>query len=278
MRWLVLLLPFAAFAQLGADRSVVAESVSNVHTNYSWRKNVIMETEGGQLRDKQHALATVANAAAQAETADGVGRVASAWRQGFSNGVESLSATLSSVPRTGRYVSLRFPLVPQTSRRFDIYVVSNRYDSAANEDILWIYFGQSYTNPPTMMVPYVYESGFTTNRVAASWKKAGTTDHFTNTVTLVGRADGANRTYVCHKLHVPRPAVLAGVPCNLDPHGKWGGPGGVVFGSYLLTVTQSGVTYPTYTGPVTNQEAGVVALFDNGAFLGTVPIGEEIGQ
>ena len=275
MKWLIpFMLPFAAFAQLGADRSVVAESVSNVHTNYSWAKNVIMETEDGALRDKRHALATSANAAAQQTTADQVGRVAQAWRQGFSNGVESLSASLSNVPRTGRFIGLKFPLLPQTSRTFDIHVVSNRYNSTTHEDELWIYFGQSFTNAPTITVPYVYESGLTTNRVAGSWKKAGTSAHFTNTVDLtVARASGPDIVYPkCHKLFVPRPAELRGVPCNLNPNGVWGGPTGVAFGSYLLTVTVSGTTYPTYTGPVTNQAAGVVALFDNGAFLGTVPI------
>ena len=277
MKWLLLMLPFAAFAQLGADRSVVAESVSNGHTNYSWRKNVVMETEDGELRDKKRVLAGAADAAAQQETAERVGRVAQAWRAGFSNGVESLSASLSNIPRTGRFISLTFPLVPQSSRPFDIFVVSNHYDSAAHEDLLWIYFGQTFTNAPTMTVPYVYESGLTTNRVAGSWTKAGTTDHFTNTVDLViPRAAGADHVYgKCHKLHVPRPAALWGYPLNLDPHGKWGGPGGVAFGSYLVTVTQAGATYPTYSGAVTNEAEGVVALFDNGAFLGTVPIEEE---
>lgn len=277
MKWLLLMLPFAAFAQLGADRSVVAESVSNVHTNFSWRKNVVMETEDGELRDKKKVLAGVADAAAQQETAERVGRVAQAWRNGFSNGVESLTASLQDIPRTGRFVCLTFPLIPQSSRPFDIFVVSNHYDSVAHEDLLWIYFGQTFTNAPTMTVPYVYESGLTTNRVAGSWTKAGTTDHFTNTVDLViPRAVMADHVYrKCHKLHVPRPAALWGYPLNLDPHGRWGGPEGVAFGSYLVTVTQAGVTYPTYSGAVTNEAEGVVALFDNGAFLGTVPIEEE---
>lgn len=268
-----LALPASAQETLGAERSIVAESVSGVVTNFSWQKNVVTETEDGQLRDKARVLASSAQAAAEEETAAGVGRVAVAWRQGFSNGVESLRASLSNVPKTGKFISLKFPLVPMTSRRFDIYVASNSYSSASNEDILYIYFGQSFTNAPTMMVPYVWESGFTTNRVAGSWTKTGTSDHFTNTYDVVlHRTSSADVHYTCHKLYVKRPESLRGIPCNLNPHGKWGGPDGVAFGSYLLTVTEEGVTYPTFTGPVTNSEAGVVALFDNGAFLGTVPI------
>lgn len=275
MKWLLMLLPFAAFAQLGADRSVVAESISNVHTNYSWRKNVVMETEDGGLVEKQGVLATVADTAAQKETAESVGRVAAAWRRGFSNGVETLSASLSNVPRTGRFIGLKFPLIPQSSRPFDIYVASNHYNAVTHEDELYVHFGQSFSNSPSMTVPYVYESGMTTQRVPGVWRKAGTANHFTNVYSVVlHRSNAVDIAYTCHKLFVPRPAALWGVPCNLDPHGRWGGPEGVAFGSYLLTVTQLGVTYPTFSGSVTNVEAGVVALFDNGAFLGTIPIEE----
>ena len=59
-----------ALAQLGASGSIIAESVSNVHTNYSYRKDIIKETEDGRLKDRQRKLATVADAAAQAETAE----------------------------------------------------------------------------------------------------------------------------------------------------------------------------------------------------------------
>ena len=263
----------SASAQLGAERSIVAESVSGVVTNFSWQKNVVTETEDGQLRDKAGVLASTAQTAAEEETANSVGRVAGAWRQGFSNGVESVKASLSNVPKTGRFITLKFPVVPMTSRRFDIYVASNSYNSVANEDELYIYFGQSFTNAPTMTVPYVWESGFTTNRVAGSWTKPGTSNHFTNTYDVVlHRTSSADVHYTCHRLFVKRPDALRGIPCNLNPHGKWGGPDGVAFGSYMLTVTEGGTMYPTFTGQVTNVAAGVVAIFDNGAFLGTVPI------
>lgn len=260
---------------LGADRSIVAESVSNVHTNYSWEKNVVTETADGQLRDKQRALASAADAAAQAETVKSVGNVAKAWRTGFSNGVASVAAALANIPKNGRFIRLEFPLIPQTSRKFDIFVVSNSYNSAANEDTMWIYFGQSFTNAPTMTVPFVYESGMTTQRVVGAWKKAGTSDHFTNVVNITRVISGESVTYPCHKLYVKRPDVLANVPCNLFPHGVWGTPEGVTFGSYLLNVVIDGTTYPTWTGQITNVTEGVVAIFDNGAFLGTVPIQEE---
>ena len=266
-------LTLSAIAQLGSDRSVVAESVSSVVTNFSWKKDVITETDDYSLKDRQRVLASAANAAAQEQTAEGVASLASAWRRGFSNGVDSVQSSLSNVPRTGRFIGLRFPLVPQTSRKFDIYVASNHYDSASNEDILYIHFGQSFTNSPSMVVPYVWESGMTTQRVAGTWKKYGTTDHWTNTYDIVLRRSGsADIHYTCHKLHVPRPVGMQNIPCNLDPHGRWGTDMGVAFGSLLVTVTTGGTTYPTYTGMVTNQQEGVIAIFDNGAFLGTIPI------
>lgn len=272
----LIIFPAVAFAQLGADRSIIAESVSNVHTNYSWRKDIITETEDANLKDRQRVLATVAGAAAQEATVEGVGRLATAWKNGFSNGVESLSASLSNVPRTGRFIGLKFPLIPQTSRKFDIYVASNYYNSATHEDILFVHFSQSFTNQPSMVVPYVWESGMTTQRVAATWTKPGTSDHWTNTYDIVHlRQNDSDIHYTCHKLHVARPAGLWGVPCNLNPHGVWGGPDGINFGSYLLTVVDGNDSFPTYTGEVTNQTAGVVAVFDNGALKEIVPIEEE---
>lgn len=277
IRAIFILVPFLAFAQqVSLDRSIVAESISNVHTNHSWNKDVIAETLDGQLVDRQGVLASVADASAEEETAKGIGKIAAAWNEGFSNGVETLKKKLDDVPRTGRFIGLKFPVIPATSRKFDIYVVSNYYDSAANEDVLFIYFGQSFTNAPTMVVPYVYESGFTTQRVAGTWTKSGTDDRFSKTRELsIYRNTEGTVSYKCHKLYVKRPPILSGIPCNLDPNGVWGGPEGISFGSYLITVSVGGDVFPTYSGFVTNETLGVVAIFDNGSFNGIVPIGEE---
>lgn len=278
IRAIFMLIPFLAFAQqsVSLDRSIVAESISNVHTNHSWNKDVIAETSDGKLVDRQGVLASVADASAEEETAKGIGKIASAWNKGFSNGVEMLKKKLDDVPRTGRFIGLKFPVIPATSRKFDIYVVSNYYNSAENEDVLFIYFGQSFTNAPTMVVPYVYESGFTTQRVAGTWTKPGTDDRFSKTreLSIYRNTEGTVR-YKCHKLYVKRPPVLSGIPCNLDPNGVWGGPEGISFGSYLITVSVGGDVFPTYSGFVTNETLGVVAIFDNGSFNGIVPIGEE---
>lgn len=271
--FLAFIAPLVAFAQLGADRSIVAESVSNVHTNYSWKKDVVAEDEYDKLIDRQRVLASAARVAAEAETVSGMERLATSWKNGFSNGVETLSASLSNVPRTGRFICLKFPLIPQTSRKFDIYVASNYYDSASNEDIMFVHFGQSFTNQPSMVVPYVWESGMTTQRVAATWIKSGTSDNWTNTYDIVqGRSGEQDIHYTCHKLHCKRPTAIKDVPCNLNPHGVWGGPDGMNFGSYLLNVIDGDNVYPAYTGSVTNQEAGVVAVFDNGALKEIVEI------
>lgn len=270
---LAFIVPLAAVAQLGADRSIVAESISNVHTNYSWRKDLIAETEDGELVDRRRVLASAARVSAEAETVAGMERLANSWKQGFSNGVETLSSSLSEVPRTGRFIGLKFPLIPQTSRRFDIYVASNYYNNVTHEDIFYVHFGQSFTNPPSMVVPYVWESGMTVQRVTASWSKAGTADHWTNTYDIVQRRSvDSDIHYTCHKLRSPRPMGIRNIPCNLNPHGVWGGPDGMAFGSYLINVVEGNNVYPAYTGEVTNQEDGVIAIFDNGALKEIVEI------
>lgn len=272
---LAVLAPFAAFAQLGADRgSVIVESVSNVQTNWSFGKDIVTETEDGGLMDRRKVLVSAADAAAEAETAESVGRVSKAWAEGFARGTNELHAALYNLPTNGILVGLRFPLIPQTSRRFDIYVASNHYDSVAHRDELYVYFGQSFTNPPTMTVPYVWNSGMTTQRVAGVWTRAGTSDRYTNVWNVVEQLKAGPVTYPCHRLFVLRPPDLWGLPLNLNPHGRWGGPDGVAFGSYLLTVGGR----PTFTGTVTNLEEGVVATFDNGAFVGLEPIKQEENQ
>lgn len=266
---LFLLLPLAASAQLGADRgAVIVETVSNVQTNWSFGKDIVTETGDGVLMDRRRVLVSAADAAAEAETAESVGRISKAWSEGFARGTNELHAAMAGIPTNGILVGLRFPLVPQTSRLFDIYVASNHYDSVANRDELYVYFGQSYTNPPTLTVPYVWNSGVTTQRVAGAWTRAGTGDRFTNVWNVVEQLKDGPVTYPCHRLFVPRPPELRGLSLNLDPHGRWGGPDGVAFGSYLLSVGGT----PTYTGQVTNDVDGVVATFDNGALVGLEPI------
>ena len=266
---LFLLLPLAASAQLGADRgAVIVETVSNVKTNWSFGKDIVTETEDGALMDRRRVLVSAADAAAEAETAESVGRISKAWSEGFARGTSELRAAMAGIPTNGILVGLRFPLVPQTSRRFDIYVASNHYDVATGRDELYVYFGQSYTNPPTITVPYVWNSGMTTQRVAGVWTRAGSNDRYTKVWNVVEQLKDGPVTYPCHRLFVPRPPELRGLSLNLDPHGRWGGPDGVAFGSYLLTV--GGL--PTYTGVVTNDVDGLIMTIDNGACVGLEPI------
>lgn len=255
----------AVFAALAQERNaVVIESVSNVQTNFSWGKDVVTEEvgAGGRLRDRQGVLVSAADVAAEAATASNVTRVAQAYSEGFGRGTNELAAAMANLPTNGILVGLRFPLVPQTSRKFDIYVASNHYDSASNRDELYVYFGQSYTNPPTMGVPYVWDSGATTQRVAGVWTLPGTLHRWTDVYSVTERQKSGTVAYPCHRLFVARPSALRGLPLNLNPHGVWGGPEGMAFGSYLLTAGASRAA--AWTGAVTNAPEGVIAVFDNG--------------
>ena len=186
---------------------------------------------------------------------------------------EAMSQYVSS---GGTFVKLTYPLVPSSTRRsVDVFVVSNTYDSVRNRDCLWLYFSRELPMKPSMSLPYVSESGFTTNRVAGTFSVhdvAGS--HWTNSVTITRFRDGLGNPIAyerCHPCWFVRPAALQGVPVFLYRHGSFGSrESGLEWGSLAVTVDGT----PTITGEVTNAVEGTVAVFSNGGFTGTYRLEE----
>lgn len=244
--------------------------MSGVVTNRTWTKHVITEfIEGGAapvLKDKAGKFVSAANLTALGLAVEDSGKVYDAWIEGFRRGCEELSSKIGQTPTSGAFLKFVFPLVPDATRRsVDIFVVSNEYDVAKNRDRMWIYCNRELPMEPVVEVPYVYESGFTTNRVKGTFSPSDVSGaHWTNTVTVTR----FGHTYRdCRVLYATRPADLANYPCRLNRHGKWGRTGdGFEWGSVGVTV--NGI--PTLTAELTNTVQNKVMVFTNGGLTGIV--------
>ena len=268
----VALPPFASAQDRAATNTVYQ---TEIVTNNAWARHVVSELVGEDadpvLMDKMGAFVSAANLAALGVATEDAHRVAEAWLRGFSDGTNELAKAMLNAPSNGILMKLCYPLVPSAARRsVDIFVVSNEYDSVRNRDCLWIYFSRELPMKPVMSVPYVWEGGFTTNRVAGQFHVADRPlSAWTNTVDIVR----FGQTYEsCHPCWFSRPADLSGTPIFMSRHGSFGSrPGGVEWGSIAVTVDGT----PTFTGEVTNATEGVVAVFSNGGFLGTIQLEEQ---
>lgn len=213
----------AAFAQLGADRgSTNVVYYSSIHSAPARIKERITQrhdSTGYHLMDRKRVFAQLAQLVAEQVTVAGANEVAEAWKQGFSNGVESLQAAWANAPTNGAYLAVEIPYDPTQSRAaIDIYVVSNHYDSVTGYDLLWVYFNHELPKP-TVEVPYT--CGGETKRVAGTWKPAGTAANWTNVYTVV---KGGYTYDNCHLLFVERPPEFVGAVMNLKRVGNFGNP------------------------------------------------------
>lgn len=265
--------PLVSYAQLGADR-VVTNKVyqTTAITNEAWARRIVSELRSGDdatLRDLSGRFASAAHLRALGVSMEHAHEVAEAWMQGFASGTNMLAAAMSQAPTNGILMQLTYPLEPSSVRRsVDIFVVSNEYDSARNRDCLWIYFSRVLPMKPVMSVPYIWESGFSTNRATGAFHVSDIpSSHWTNTVDIVR----FGQTYAeCHPCWFPRPAALADTPVFLARHGRFGGTEGIEWGSIAVTVDGA----PTYTGAVTNLAADTAIVFSNGGYVGTIQLEE----
>lgn len=264
-----LALVWTNFAQAQTVSSIETNRVyySQSITNNAWVKHIITEFWNGnvapELKDKAGVFVSAANLAALGVAVEDSKRVYESWMRGFERGCEELSSKIGQSPDHGAFLKLMFPLIPDATRKsVDIFVVSNTYDTVRNRDVLWIYCNRELPMKPVVEVPYIYESGFTTNRVVGTFSPPDVPKaHWTNTVT-VSRFGHVYRD--CRVLYVNRPANLASYPCNLNRHGRWGRKGeGFDWGS--IGVTVDGV--PTLTCELTNTVQNKVAVFNNGGIV-----------
>ena len=269
---LAALVSAVSFAQLtaGIETNVVYES--QIITNNAWMKHLVTELiENGkapELKDRAKAFVSAANLAAMKVAVEDSKRVYDAWIRGFEQGCEELRSKIGQSPTSGMFLKLMFPYVPDSTRKtVDIFVVSNHYDTVKNRDVMWIYCNRELPMEPIVEIPYVYESGFTTNRVVGTFEpKDVAKAHWTNTVTI-SRFGYEYKN--CHVLYANRPANLANYPCRLNRNGLWGKTGGG-FDWGMIGVTVEGV--PTLTAELTNTVQNKVVVFSNGGFTGIIDL------
>ena len=254
--------PLAVFAQLSASATGSTNLVysSNVATNNAWEKHVVTATgpDYSILRDKAGKFASVAEIAAAYEVTEHIDDVEQGWADGFERGCAELREKMSHTPTNGIMIGLQFQL-PQSHPRnaLEIYVAGHMYSEGY--DYLFVHFSNPLSVKPVMEVPYVWNGGFTTNRVGGSWSFGNST--WTNVYTVSQNEIAYTN---CHIMRVKRPAALLGVPCNLNPHGLFGRHGdGVTWGNIVLTVNGQ----PTFTGILTNTTDNTFMQISNGAIL-----------
>ena len=272
------ILSFVSSAQLTAGIETNKIYQSQVITNNAWVKHIVSEFIGKngetELKDKAGAFVSAANLAALNVAVNDSKHVYEAWMRGFEKGCEELRSKIGQSPDHGILMKLVMPLDPAASRRsVDIFVVSNEYDAALNRDKMWLYCNRELPMKPIVEVPYVYEGGFTTNRVVGTFSPNDVPGaHWTNTVT-VSRFGFEYKD--CHVLYVTRPENLANYPCHLKRHGLWGRTGsGFEWGSIAVTVDGM----PTLTCELTNTVQKKVAVFSNGALKGIIDPNAEVQE
>lgn len=251
-------------------------------TNEAWVNHLVTEFVGEdgppELRDRMGRFVSMANLATLQVSVDGAREVAEAWMQGFSLGTQMLAQAMLDAPTNGVWVKMCHPLEPSAARRsVDIFVVSNSYDSARNRDEFYVYVSRDLPMKPVMQIPYISESGFTTNLVRGySTVPDVPHSHWTNTVT-VGRFGQVYRD--CHRVWFTRPASLRDCPVFLHRHGVFGSRAtGFEWGSVAVTVTLPGEPPAmTYTGTITNLAEGVVSRWSNGGFIGLAELEQQTG-
>jgi hypothetical protein len=270
--------------QLTAERATTNRIYqSDEITNEAWAKHLITEFIGEdgppELKDRLGKFVSTANLAALHVSADGAREVAEAWMQGFSLGTQALAQAMGDAPTSGVWVKMCYPLEPSATRRsVDIFVVSNNYDSVRNRDELYVYVSRDLPMKPTVQIPYISESGFTTNLVRGYTTVSDVPhSHWTNTVT-VSRFGQVYQN--CHRMWFTRPASLKDCPVFLHRHGVFGSRAtGFEWGSVAVTVTLPGEPPTlTYTGAITNLAEGVVSKWSNGGFVGLVELEQQTGE
>ena len=249
---------------------------SEVKDNPAWMKDVIT-AEGddfGTLKDRQGVLAPKQSAVALEIATSNLTEVAQAYSNGFERGIANLVDATNNIPKSGFTFGLVVPLVPSASRTaIEGFVVDTEYDSENNTDILTIHFTQSLAIEPVIEVPYVSDSGMTTNRVKGSFR---TTDyagsHWTNKTTRVLGPDGIEYDN-CHKCYVRRPTTLQGMTAWFKTNVRWGSETtGIDYGN----IVHLAFGEPLFNGTLTNTVDNTYVVIKDGAIMapGFVPITE----
>lgn len=261
----IAILALNGFAQqLNSNSATVYNYFSEEKDNPAWQKDII--TADGEnysnLRDRQGVIAAKQEAIAIEVAASNLIHITQAYNLGFQKGIANLVAATNGIPETGFTFGLVLPLVPgETRTAIEGFIVEQEYSQDFNTDILTIHFTQSLAVQPKIVCPYIYESGFTTNLLAGTFRDmnfAGS--NWTNVYTVVkGEVTYDN----CHKLYVPRPAALAGYTASYDSHVRYGTDEGINYGSIVHTAFGE----PLFSGILTNHINHTYVVIKDGAIM-----------
>lgn len=230
--------------------------------SYEYQDGYTTNVVKAALNDRKKIVATKQTATTIAVATESLIEVEQQYKNGFDTGIAALSAATNSKPNHGFTMGFKFPFpLSGTREALEGYIAKHEYDSANNCDILWLHLTKSLAGKQTWLVPFVSDSGMTTNRCTAEWTNpAYPGSSYTNVYSLtVGETEYDN----IHKLYVPRPDEYQDFVVWYDPHMKWGrvdigivydGIGHTAFGGELL-----------YTGVLTDLVNSVTLTVEDGA-------------
>lgn len=248
----MLLLPLAASAQLGATATTNRIYTSETITEPAWKRQVVMKSGAtGEIFNDSGAVGSAAEAAAAGEAAEIAAEIGDAANAAMTNALRQLTAAGENAATNA--IALALVVAPETTRtNLTAFVVKTESDGVT--DTQWVWYNRKIDLAPNRFVVYSTFGRAATNKVEwTDWTNAVTVTH--NGRTWEG----------CHVCTVVRPTWAQGLSCLDLPNDLLGGPSGFDFGDLLLTMGGG----PLYTGFVTNGLTGAVLYFDNGFCKGS---------
>ena len=249
---ILLLLPLAAFAQLGATATTNRVYLSETITEPAWKRQVVMKSGAtGEIFNDSGAVGSAAETAAAGEAAEHAAEIGDAANAAMTNALRRLNDASANAATNA--IGIALVVAPETTRtNLTAFVVKTESDGT--NDTQWVWYNRKIDLEPNRFVVYSSFGQAATNKVEwTDWTNAVTVTH--NGRTWEG----------CHVCTVTRPAWAQGVTCLDNANDRLGGEFGFDFGDLLLTMGGE----PLYTGFVTNGVTGEVLYFDNGFCKGS---------
>lgn len=249
---ILLLLPLATFAQLGATATTNRVYLSETITEPAWKRQVVMKSGAtGEIFNDSGAVGSAAETAAAGEAAEHAAEIGDAANAAMTNALRRLNDASANAATNA--IGIALVVAPETTRtNLTAFVVKTESDGT--NDTQWVWYNRKIDLEPNRFVVYSSFGQAATNKVEwTDWTNAVTVTH--NGRTWEG----------CHVCTVTRPAWAQGVTCLDLPNDRLGGEFGFDFGDLLLTMGGE----PLYTGFVTNGVTGEVLYFDNGFCKGS---------
>lgn len=232
---------------------------SKVVRENAWKRDVVSTDGLGQIHNDRGLIAETAETAAVNDVADRASEIADAAREVMENSLEYVRGKTHLMSTNGFGIAIAF--APETDD-VNIRGFVVKTETVDGTDTQWVHYNREMALPPNRVVVFERNDG-TVAKQKVTWEKPW--DAAGTNLTVGGRSWSG-----LHRCTVERPSWAVGRACLDLPNETWGGEDGMNWGDMVLTHGD----VPYYTGFVTNNEAGVVAHFDNGFLKELSPIGE----